>query len=439
MRSAMWLFLGVILAALVMLPYGMAHADCVYPSATSEEIAEVIANSNDIYYGEWGAYSSGVYDCAEGGGANYYMDASSFGYAAREIMVYPDYAGTCAVTPDAKLKGRSRVVKILDTVCYVLAPPEPDHCHNGIKDGDEEGVNCGGSCNNTCDSLACPDTTNWFVDSYGRCYPTETGFANLYATPDSAGNCPAGFTADTWHDSVLNQDFKRCKDTRMIRRADGSCADGWIPNPGVPDQCLPEPVAYSSANDPPDVPDVPIKEGWTGTAESTTENKTVDIVDNGDGTSTKTETTVNNTTNNNDNSTTTTTTTTTSIIDNSTNEVLSSSSESETTGDKKEDNAGNYDWNIGGPDYNGVAYGDDDKPAEEDTEGLISAWINNNPVRTFLTGYEVTCTAPISSVSTTIFGKTVSIDFARQADNFATIGDVWLVLCGFLAVLIVFM
>jgi hypothetical protein len=167
---------------------------------------------------------------------------------------------------------------------WVCGTPDPDHCSNSVKDEDEEGIDCGGSCSAEC-VLNCPDGTElqgmYVTGEPWRCVQTYQ--------PDNYGNC------ESFNDYIIN----------------GQCEKYTEP--------------YASFEE---VTQPPVTDPWTQTSTmniSTSES----IVDNQDGTKTKTTTTTTTTTL--ESGVETTVTTKTDIIDSATEDLISTSTDVETT------------------------------------------------------------------------------------------------------------
>ena len=173
---------------------------------------------------------------------------------------------------------------------------EPDHCSNVVKDSDEGGIDCGGSCSATCETY-CPSGTQLYS---GSCWHSPS--------PDSFGNCPDGYSR-----SIVNGSSQAC--SKNVGQA-------VVANPD-----------YIDDN----------QSDYTGgsfsvghfSSESTSTSQTVD---NGDGTVTQVDKT---TTTGSDGSSKTTTKTT--LKDKATGQVLGSGEKVETE-TPEEDNPDNYDY-----------------------------------------------------------------------------------------------
>jgi len=183
-------------------------------------------------------------------------------------------------------------------VALLPAPPEPDHCNNLVADGDETGVNCGGSCiapDNTCTPY-CPTGGDYVLSDNG----------------DGTYNCDAVFAVNSL----------------------GLCQAGQTLSPGgvdgngdpVADECLASVSAVMASDDYNDPVPVPVYQpDYSLQTDQVTQSTTnVATVDNLDGTSTVTETTITTTSVNDSSSPSKVTTNTiTRIIDNTSGGTLS--------------------------------------------------------------------------------------------------------------------
>lgn len=144
--------------------------------------------------------------------------------------------------------------------CPPEGPTEPDHCTNDVKDGDETGVDCGGSCQDCI--TVCPDGMD-LVPLYGD---GQTTYVCMRTAPkNEAGDCPPGYT--------LPLDGDRCADVSpTVAPADVS-----------PDDVHPD------NNDPAIPPSDP--DPWTSNDETTTVDQDRSTVTNPDNSTTETVTT----------------------------------------------------------------------------------------------------------------------------------------------------
>jgi hypothetical protein len=69
--------------------------------------------------------------------------------------------------------------------------PGPEHCTNAVKDEDEDGINCGGSCSAVCD-IFCPPGSEML--SYSGSYPGwPSESCTFMEFENAAGGCPDGY------------------------------------------------------------------------------------------------------------------------------------------------------------------------------------------------------------------------------------------------------
>ena len=214
---------------------------------------------------------------------------------------------------------------------------EPSHCQNQVKDGDEVGIDCGGSCEDSCDMIGCAE--NFSPDPITEsCVPE-----NSFSTPDKYGNCPTGSVMLPYSNNTT------CVKSSYLA-SNGECQSplvlDYLGN-GVA-VCNQPATLYNSNDAVPDISPVDESEPVTMTKGSLSIVETESFVetDNGDGTKTKvTSKDVQKT--NPDNTVNNYTEVTTEIIDVSTNSVISSSTQI-TEDVSAEDNPENY--NYGSPD-----------------------------------------------------------------------------------------
>jgi len=192
----------------------------------------------------------------------------------------------------------------------------PASCSDGQKSGNEVGIDCGGDCIGVSCEGYCPDGYD-YMPSLGGCY--------TYADKDASGNCPnltGQFGSVVYTETAENQCIYR--------------TDVLLAKDGLEDL----PVSQYPAQ-------------WVAGAGSTVKSSTVPVVvDNGDGTSTRTWTETETTTLA-DGSVITTSRTFSETFSNSTGEVLSNSS-SENSTLPAEANWDNYDVSNVAPDDTGL-------------------------------------------------------------------------------------
>jgi len=359
MRRINYLLLGILFSLLTV---GYVDAKCTYPGATSDQYAEVLNNSSNIYYTSWSSYAGGVYNCDIGGGSDYYV--SDPNRTMRQIQIDP--AASCGPDSATMQRGRSRYIDVNDPVCYVLAPVEPETCSNGVKDGDETGIDCGGSCSAACE-FSCPPGTEELLGPDG-----VTPGCFWYGLQDKYGNCPRGSVraTDLGYSDACYQEYG------YVAAAAGITPDAiTLPSFSKGSFSVTE-VVYPST-----------------------------IVDNGDGTSTKT--TVTQKTDGNGN---VTNITNSEVINNVTGATISSSTE-EIGEISAEDNPENYD--IAGPEtpeYDANLESGEDYPEETDLDQLLDSFQNNSVVQA-INGSGLQLSSASCSISATLFNRDVSISF----------------------------
>lgn len=224
-------------------------------------------------------------------------------------------SGSCSITcPDGSAgttswSFRSGSMYDYKNWCGGCESPDPSHCSDGSKSGDEYGIDCGGSCGSQCQEY-CPEGTANVT------YRDEPGCWEKINT-DQYGNCPLGWTKG-------DQLYSKAEDPT----ASTWCAknhDPYLAGEPQPDQVAPDP--------------------WkSGTFSVVTSEGPATTVDNGDGTSTTSKTTTTTTTGA-DGTSSTSTTTEETIIDNATGNKISSGTRTEGEVPPTE-NPGNYDYSL---------------------------------------------------------------------------------------------
>lgn len=296
------------------------------------------------------------------------------------------------------ISGTGRYVKNVETIAnsyaklfysydYQPAPAEPDHCFNTVKDVDEIGVNCGGSCFSVCDMEGCPPGTDYFTG--GGCFPVDPPW-DIYQ--DSLENCAQG-TVDVSNDPNV----KICVPYQIVPDPDGNCRDGYdiaFELSSGQELCGPSLVLYSSDDSAPLMDEYFMESenpGFQPGTFSVVETEDISLTDNLDGTSSKVTTTTLTDPNNN-----TQTTTKTEIIDNDTNQVISSSTVTEGETNPEDDTA-NYNYDIGeyempSPDY------DDPDLAEKNLDDIFDNLQSWNPFANFDDEMKITVSNPTCSL-----------------------------------------
>jgi hypothetical protein len=279
--------------------------------------------------------------------------------------------------------------------------PEPSHCSNGVRDGDEVGIDCGGSCA-PCNAAKCPE--GYFYDGYA-CRPPMP-------LSDALGNCPPGM--------ARYAQTNLCYDPAYLTALNGgTCPDGYIADAGV---CAPEPLKYNNAGPEPDYPlltDNPSYSEFASGSSSTNETKTVITTDNGDGTSTRVSTSTygGTTSGGGAGSVFGGTKTTVEIIDNGTGEVISSSTETTQTDENPLSNPGNY--TVGEP--NGDAGGVGDRFA-----GRIDSFIDTLKTAPVYSAFNNVFSVPSGGTSSYVLDMgsygAVTVDLNNFSTVFAVFG-----------------
>lgn len=285
----------------------------------------------------------------------------------------------------------------LDHDCIVL---EPANCSNGTKDADETGIDCGGSCSDSC-VTTCPDGS--VLDSM-----TVDGQQVLYCkfttASDNLGNCPLGYSpvkeTNQFGDTVVT----------------GCFYDGGLPMDSSAD--------YAASNPPVSTAPEALISGSFNTVHF---SDTPVTTDNGDGTSTVTQ---QSSTTNSDGSSSVTTTTT--IINNSSGDTVSST-ESTASTKAPEDTAENYNLqNISDGDFTGMGVTTDDVPDDPDISSWFNDQLNNNSIVSAITSINVSTANPVCSLSGTVFGSPVEFSMCGSmfTDAFQMMGYILLFLAG---------
>lgn len=266
-------------------------------------------------------------------------------------------------------------------------PSEPITCGNGVKDGDETGIDCGGSCIASC-VIACPPGTEELLGTDGQpaCFWTSV--------TDDYGNCPPGTTSS----EAL----------------------------GIAGACYKE-YDYVSAAGTIEVPTVSGPSMGTGTFSVVEFETPESIVNNGDGTSTGTVTTT--TTDSNGNST-TTTKTTDYTGENGTGDIAGTTTQT----DKDvapEENPENYDYQLEEGEYDGEISSDDIPDKESITE-LVQGFMSDNPVVTTITGSGIDLESSLSQLTWTYppTGTDIVFDLSDRGGVLSYMGFILVFLSG---------
>lgn len=165
MRSFIYFLLGILLSC-SMFPF-TCHADWYLEGPSSYPTCTTAVYLNSL--STWRSFSTLPVDAAdnyctqEGFKLAYKRSSSSCGYDGVNFSYYWDYY-TCTSTPPVT---------------------EPETCHNLVKDEDEIGINCGGPCDDECQTF-CPDGQELIlVGDFQTCsYKTDV---------NASGDCPDGW------------------------------------------------------------------------------------------------------------------------------------------------------------------------------------------------------------------------------------------------------
>jgi hypothetical protein len=284
--------------------------------------------------------------------------------------------------------------------CYISRDydysPEPSTCSNGVKDGDEIGVDCGGSCTNGCECSCGEGYTLSMVST-----PEGTSCeCEAIVEPDKLDQCPIGYVK--WWD---DQNYMHC-----VATSDPVLVDSGLPQ-SESETFTSDTIGSTPSGSDGSTSDSP--SSFAGGTFSVVESPTTTTtVDNGDGTSTITETTSMTSTDSTGSST-TVTRSSTYIQDNTTGEEIEGTRTTETEGDvAPEDNPENYDFAVHEDgDFSEMGISDEDKPDEEDWNTWFSDKMNNNPIKSVLDSVSVTTANSVCSFSGQVLGSTVEFSF----------------------------
>lgn len=237
------------------------------------DASQVVQAIDGLYY----EIESSSYQVQTDTTATCYIDPSFTNnyqyYSSINTVIYNDYryGSECGTYGTNTYTDYYRYYVI--TVCgsTPCAPPEPDEpstCSNGVPDGDETGIDCGGSCINECNATGCYPPAEYRTASDG------TVSCAVYADVNSFGQCPSGyFKTPTMTDCVAlsSIDFN---------------PPSWFDDGSPPVEGGGAPVL--STDPPPDYVPGPGDDPNQGAFSSTTFNYAESVVDNGDGTETAT-------------------------------------------------------------------------------------------------------------------------------------------------------
>jgi hypothetical protein len=423
-RSAINIFafvLGVLLSVSVVSVASAGDEACSFfdfPNE-SEELADYVdyqvAIGNVVTTGTWQSVST--WDCADGSHFYaHYGPTSVWEYDHSNFSYECAGGGVISSTADRR---RILTFGTTSTSCTSLPPSQPENCTNDIQDGDELGINCGGSCASEC-VWQCP-TGYAYSENIGSCadYDNTVGAYN--------GNCPDGYAIDSDYPST-------CVHT----------ASQQLASPDDPDLVIP-------------VLDIDQVSFYTPSEATTTTTKDVTVVDNGDDTSTKTTTTTSTTTSSSSTAPTTTTTTTTEIIDNTTSAVLSSTTVVSASDPWYADPSGTGDGGavlsdslVGVSDeMEGIAGLDstnfdsslsDYEPEKSSIPDLFDSFLDNNPLTAVFADTELTTDSPVCSMTWNYKGTDVEFSLCGEPyeSTFTYMGNVLVFICTVTGYFIIF-
>jgi hypothetical protein len=322
---------------------------------------------------------------------------------------------------DKCISGAGRYVKTVETIAdtyaklfysYDYQPSPPSHCLNKIQDEDETGIDCGGSCPDTCGELTCPDGYIAILDG-----TTITGCAREGAK-DSFGNCGAGFFYDS--------STKKCVSLNEVT----------------------SPISYGESYIPPELD--PVDPFTPGQFSVTHFYSPEDVVDNQDGTETAT---ISITSIDSDGGETFSTASVTRPLGSETgtgfgtgtdpNQLLFVAPGFEGQTDYQEDTVpedepGNYNYQLEEGEYDGEI-ATDDVPDKESLTELFNGFIANNPVASVITGSGITLDSAVTEL-TWVYpptGQLVTFDLSDRNDVLSTIGILLAFLSGISAYYII--
>jgi len=280
----------------------------------------------------------------------------------------------------------------------IVTPTEPVECTDGVVSGDEEGFDCGGSCLAEC---GCPDGTTSIVIPNGQ--PSDNRCA--FYTASIAGACPEFYTA-----------------------VQSGAVEG--------EECYALENTFGFMYPISELPTVEAPPGFTGGSFNTIESTDVVTVDNGDGTTTITETTT--ITNNSETiNESTSTTTVTRIIDNTTGAVQSEDTTITGT-DSALDNPDNYSFDgIGDNIYDADISAD--LPVELDRIGLVDNFIATSPFFSALNSFEVQTSNAVCNINLgNIYGQDMIVDFCAWESHLVTFGALFLSIVQAFSILVIY-
>ncbi|MBE0501677.1 MAG: hypothetical protein IBX47_09565 [Desulfuromonadales bacterium] len=301
--------------------------------------------------------------------------------------------------------------EIFQTAYYYKAVTSLDQCPvsvtntDGVLNGDETGIDCGGSTGVECVTY-CANGADIQIDINGEI------FCAFETTPDQLGNCPVNYVRGDYSGGTP------------------SCVACNVSLP----LCFSDPfdAAPSLANLQDDQTSPP--PSWTYNDVSSSSETTNSTTINPDSTST----TVSNTSTLNPDSSVTTTTTTTTRDAN--NNVLTETTESTTTGGEPGGTASDY--NLAGtiPVDNEYisSYAPDELPEKSSLTFLFDSFIDGFPLFAVLDTFQVSVVAPSCKIEVgEVFEKSIFFDFCRWETYLHSLGSILLLICHAYSVLLV--
>lgn len=295
---------------------------------------------------------------------------------------------------------------------------DPATCSNNVKDDDETGIDCGGSCSDEC-IISCPEFAVY--TSCSDCSVDDDNYPGvcLYnAATETDGSCPDGYIyddtdggCDRFASDILysDQDYIDNSEDNLSTETSGSISsvltDYYETNPDT-----------SGATT-----EISIVENEDGTYTTTTTKTNT----NSDGSYSTTTTVINESSDGSSTSTTTTSNySSTGSLTGSSTSTTSTDSDGNTTassnesGDEAEDAEEDYD----GIDYS-IDYGEDtdyssditdDTPEELDLTQLFESFTDASPFSSIITGSTIETSGASCSLSFDYKGQTVEMGFCSD-------------------------
>lgn len=303
------------------------------------------------------------------------------------------------------------------------SPPPPASCSNNTADNGETGIDCGGPCTGVqCVSLCPSGTTLFHVDQ------ENIDVCVALVAQDQFGNCPGGYPIKT----------------TVTACPPGGCSGGFTTGDKVCAFDAGDSVLGKSDYIP---PTVELPPSWsTGPLNTLNQssNTTVNIVDNGNGTSTTTSTTI--TTNPDTGASSTTTTSNT--YNNSTSTIISSSTitngtDTSTNNQSIEDNPQNYNFNFPLPTTNADDSDSSIPPGIVPDQNELGSFLDDligGEISAIITDSGVQTSSPVCSITADVFSTTVNLDFCNDTitDALDSLGVVLVSITYLVAIFLIF-